>query len=87
MDYDKNSFLAGIAVGRQLKGWASGGGGERPIEPVNYDMLKSRIDGTLHLSVESDCEEVVESAFYHCGKLPSVSLPNAKKIVSSAFDT
>lgn len=25
MNYDKNSFLAGIAVGRRLKGWASGG--------------------------------------------------------------
>lgn len=24
MNYDKNSFLSGIAVGRQLKGWASG---------------------------------------------------------------
>lgn len=25
MEYDKNSFLAGIAVGRRLKGWASSG--------------------------------------------------------------
>ncbi len=24
MNYDKNSFLSGIAVGRQLKGWATG---------------------------------------------------------------
>lgn len=27
MNYDKNSFCAGIAVGRTLKGWASAGGG------------------------------------------------------------
>ena len=27
MTYDKRSFLAGIAVGRRLKGWASGGAG------------------------------------------------------------
>lgn len=27
MDYDKNSFLSGIAVGRRLKGWAGGGTG------------------------------------------------------------
>lgn len=27
MEYDKNSFLAGISVGRTLKGWASGTGG------------------------------------------------------------
>ena len=26
MNYDKDSFLAGIAVGRQLKGWATGAG-------------------------------------------------------------
>lgn len=25
MNYDKNSFLSGIAVGRQLKGWSSSG--------------------------------------------------------------
>lgn len=25
MDYDKNSFLAGIAVGQRLKGWAGSG--------------------------------------------------------------
>lgn len=24
MEYDKNSFLAGISVGRTLKGWAGG---------------------------------------------------------------
>lgn len=27
MNYDKNSFLAGLAAGLQLKGWAGGGGG------------------------------------------------------------
>ena len=27
MNYDKNSFLAGVSVGRTLKGWATGGGG------------------------------------------------------------
>ena len=25
MDYDKNSFLAGISVGMTMKGWAGGG--------------------------------------------------------------
>lgn len=40
MKYDKNSFLAGISVGRTLKGWAagsdgfSGGGGGLEIIPV-----------------------------------------------------
>lgn len=86
MDYDKDSFLAGIAVGRQLKGWASGGGGgERPIEPINYDMLNGRIDGTLNLAVDSDCAEVISYAFYHCTKLPSVSAQNAAKIGAYAF--
>ena len=27
MDYDKNSFLAGMSVGMTMKGWAGGGGG------------------------------------------------------------
>lgn len=27
MNYDKNSFLAGISVGRTLKGWAAGNNG------------------------------------------------------------
>ena len=27
MNYDKNSFLAGISVGRTLKGWAAGSDG------------------------------------------------------------
>lgn len=31
MNYEKNSFLAGIAVGRQLKGW--GTTGAAPILP------------------------------------------------------
>lgn len=26
MNYDKNSFLAGISVGMTMKGWAGGGG-------------------------------------------------------------
>lgn len=28
MEYDKNSFLAGISVGRTLKGWAGGNVGD-----------------------------------------------------------
>ena len=27
MNYDKDSFLAGISVGRSLKGWSGAGGG------------------------------------------------------------
>ena len=39
MDYDKNSFLAGISVGRTLKGWACGnvqfgGGGNGGVMDV-----------------------------------------------------
>ena len=29
MTYDKNSFLAGVAVGRQLKGWGQSPGASR----------------------------------------------------------
>lgn len=34
MNYDKNSFLSGVAVGRQMKGWASGGGVALPVREV-----------------------------------------------------
>lgn len=42
MKYDKNSFLAGVSVGRTLKGWAagsegfSGGGGDGGIYVGNF---------------------------------------------------
>ena len=42
MNYDKNSFLSGISVGRTLKGWAggnegiSGGCGEGGIYVGNF---------------------------------------------------
>lgn len=47
MKYDKNSFLAGISVGRTLKGWAAGsdgfsgggGGGGLEIIPVKSMLV------------------------------------------------
>ena len=39
MTYDKNSFLAGLAVGRQLKGWATGeGAGDGGIDRTLLEM-------------------------------------------------
>lgn len=86
MDYNKDSFLAGIAVGRQLKGWASGGGGgERPIEPINYDMLEARMRGTLNVPIESDIPELGKYALAHCPNLQSASFPNVPTIPEGAF--
>ena len=31
MNYDKNSFLTGVAVGRQLRGWSVAGAGEAAL--------------------------------------------------------
>lgn len=48
MNYDKNSFLAGISVGRTLKGWAGvtggfgGGGNSITIIPVS-DFVREDI--------------------------------------------
>mgnify|MGYP007098932900 FL=1 len=41
MEYDKNSFLAGISVGRTLKGWASGnvGGTYGAAIVLQYGMV------------------------------------------------
>ena len=41
MTYDRNSFLSGVAVGRQLKGWAGGGGFRAPAQRVG-DFLEGR---------------------------------------------
>ncbi|MBO7670381.1 MAG: hypothetical protein J6S60_07300 [Oscillospiraceae bacterium] len=38
MNYDKNSFLAGLAVGRQLKGWATAGV-RRKADPVPFAAI------------------------------------------------
>ena len=38
MTYDKNSFLAGIAVGRQMKGWGAGDGGDAGQVPGFGDL-------------------------------------------------
>lgn len=40
MNYDKNSFLAGISVGRTLKGWAGGnvGGTHGAAIVLQYGM-------------------------------------------------
>ena len=35
MNYDKDSFLAGISVGRSLKGWSGAGGGGSASEYKN----------------------------------------------------
>ena len=49
MDYDKNSFLAGITVGRTLKGWAGigGGGGGSGVAVRAKDVNFYDYDGTL----------------------------------------
>lgn len=43
MEYNKDSFLAGIAVGRRLKGWSGGkadaGGGSSPSSGVGMGII------------------------------------------------
>lgn len=39
VNYEKNSFLAGIAVGKQLKGWAIGNSGGQPPTNVIFEAL------------------------------------------------
>lgn len=47
MDYEENSFLAGIAVGRSLKGWSGGQGGQRKWQPY---VVKLEPFGTVDLT-------------------------------------
>lgn len=71
MNYDKNSFLAGISVGRTLKGWAagsdgfsggSGGGNSIPIL-ISAIAISANLQNTILLRDStpifiSSCEEV-----------------------------
>lgn len=44
MEYDKNSFLAGISVGMTMKGWAGGGSGGGNTEGGEF---KLQLDGVV----------------------------------------
>lgn len=51
MNYDKNSFLAGISVGRTLKGWAAGSdgfsGGNTEGGGIICGEFKLQLDGVV----------------------------------------
>ena len=86
MNYDKNSFLAGVSVGRTLKGWATAGGTNPVVPGGDIDKL---IDGTI-TTVNSDVKTVRPYAFYGTGSdieqgLVSVSMKNVTMIKEYAF--
>ena len=86
MNYDKNSFLAGVSVGRTLKGWATAGGTNPVASGGDIDKL---IDGTI-TTVNSDVKTVRPRAFYGEGSgieqgLISVSMKNVTTIGDYAF--
>lgn len=86
MNYDKNSFLAGVSVGRTLKGWATSGGTNPVVSGGDIDKL---IDGTI-TTVNSDVKTVRPYAFYGVGSdieqgLVSVSMKNVMTIKEYAF--
>lgn len=61
MIYDKNSFLSGIAVGRQLKGWAMGqgkGGGGTGGDTQSVSGVQVLLSGvsTLRAAIASRAE-------------------------------
>lgn len=49
MDYDKNSFLAGMSVGITMKGWAGGGSGGGNTEGggIICGEFKLQLDGVV----------------------------------------
>ena len=62
MNYDRNSFLSGIAVGRQLKGWGAptsggGGGGGATI----FASIAYRHPFEVRISASAYAEELAES--------------------------
>lgn len=96
-DYDKRSFLSGIAVGRQLKGWATGGnaggGGSGSLvitENGTYDVMRY---ATAVVNVSSDIP-VLQGArlvpeaviVVDLSQLSPVVNINAKLVPESVFD-
>lgn len=87
MTYDKNSFLSGVAVGRQLKGWAGGGGGIRElagfgdmtgwtVKPENAHWLRALrfADGVNSLDMTAVTGEYEKLAFRLTGLAPPGSV-------------
>ena len=81
MAYDENSFLAGVSVGRTLKGWASAGSGGGSIIT---DSITPLLEGSI-IEISSPAGKVVDYACYEQENLRSVSLPNAETIGKEAF--
>lgn len=56
--YDNRSFLSGIAVGRQLKGWSAGGdaGGGGSSVPDTYDGGYTLVNAPLIVSFAATWE-------------------------------
>lgn len=83
MNYDKNSFLSGLAVGRSLESWdVPEAGGEEPIP--GFEELDAWISGTLE-TLESHVNEVAAHACDSLSLLSSLYLPDAEKIGDAAF--
>ena len=82
MNYDKNSFLAGVSAGRTLKGWASAGSGGGSI--IVKDSVTPLLEGTI-IEINSPAVRVVTYSCYNRANLRRVNLPNAKDIEKSAF--
>ena len=81
MTYDENSFLAGVSVGRTLKGWASAGSGGGS---VITDSITPLLEGTI-IEISSPAGKVMAHSCYNRKNLRSVNLPNAEAIGKSAF--
>lgn len=82
MNYDKDSFLAGVSVGRTLKGWATAGSGGGSI--IVKDSVTPLLEGSI-IEINSPAVKVVTYSCYNRENLRRVNLPNAKDIEKSAF--
>lgn len=65
MDYNKDSFLAGIAVGRRLKGWSGGPGGGGSTEK---DDRKGIIFNRYMTFIYSDNGKVFDASAFIFGE-------------------
>ena len=84
MNLDKNSFIKGVEVGQQIKGWAREPFNSTPLE---YPFWPKIIDGTIEGAIDSKCliSKIEAFTFYECEKLSIVSFPECLEIGKEAF--
>lgn len=94
MNYDKNSFISGIAVGRQLKGWAMIAAGEANAtkarvfnKVINLMSMKVLDSGSLSAEISADNTGAITTGITAVCYLGAEVIGMEGASVSTTFDS